>query len=152
LAERLAPYVRHELVPFAAGVYALDQTRLDPVAGLLEPLRGLPRTDPTLLAGTLAGIFDLRRQQWQTLVPTDDPHVNERVSARSLVATLPVGSLILADLSYFGFKWFDDRTDAGYLWLSRLGVRRLSGEPLLRRGQGGHHPDDVRDGAGASVI
>jgi hypothetical protein len=28
--------------------------------------------------------------------------------------------LILADLGYFGFEWFDDLTDRGYLWVSRL--------------------------------
>jgi hypothetical protein len=120
LAERLAPYVQHDLVPFAAGVYALDQTRLDPVARLLEPLRGLPCADPALLPGTLAGVFDLRRQQWQSIHLTADPHVNERTAARSLVADLPAGSLLLADLGYFGFKWFDELTDAGVWWLSRL--------------------------------
>lgn len=120
LAERLAPYEQHDLVPFAAGVYALDQTRLDPVARLLEPLRGLPCKDSALLPGSVAGVFDLRRQQWQTLHLTDDPQVNERTSARALVATLPAGSLILADLGYFGFTWFDALTDAGYRWVSRL--------------------------------
>lgn len=39
--------------------------------------------------------------------------------ARTLVELLPAGSLILADLGYFGFQWFDDLTDAGYWWLSR---------------------------------
>jgi hypothetical protein len=120
LAERLAPYVQAELVPFAAGVYAIDQTRLDPVARKLPVLRSLPATDSTLLPGTLAGVFDLRRQQWHTLQLTDDPHENERVPARSMVADLPVGSLVLADLGYFGFHWFDDLTDAGHYWLSRL--------------------------------
>ena len=47
----------------------------------------------------------------------------EQLHARDLVAGLPTKSLILADLGYFGFAWFDDLTDAGYYWLSRLRAR-----------------------------
>jgi hypothetical protein len=41
------------------------------------------------------------------------------VAARDLAATLRPGTLVVADLGYFGFKWFDDLTEAGYFWLSR---------------------------------
>jgi hypothetical protein len=37
-----------------------------------------------------------------------------------LISGLPKRSLILADLASFGFAWFDDLTDAGYFWLSRM--------------------------------
>jgi hypothetical protein len=120
LTERRAPYAAADLVPFAAGVYALDQTTLDPVARMLPALRGLPAGDPALLAGRLDGVFDLRRQQWYHLAITADPHQNEKVAARSLLQGLPTGALILADLGYFGFRWFDELTDAGYFWLSRM--------------------------------
>ena len=120
LSDRLAPYVQTDLAPFASAVYALDQTRLDPVARLLAPHRSLSLKDPALLAGTLAGVFDLRCQQWQSLTLTADPHQNERTTARSLITALPAGSLILADLGYFGFRWFDEVTEQGYSWLSRL--------------------------------
>lgn len=33
---------------------------------------------------------------------------------------LPAGTLILADLGYFGFAWFDWLTEHGYWWVSRL--------------------------------
>jgi len=37
-----------------------------------------------------------------------------------LLEALAPGSLILADLGYFGFPWFDDLTDQGFFWVSRL--------------------------------
>ncbi|MGH2585480.1 MAG: transposase, partial [Dehalococcoidia bacterium] len=49
-----------------------------------------------------------------------DPHQREQVGARGLLAHVRPGTLILADLGYFGFAWFDDLTAPGYFWLSRL--------------------------------
>ena len=40
--------------------------------------------------------------------------------ARDLAAQMPVGTLLVADLGYFGFAWFDWLTERGYHWLSRL--------------------------------
>jgi hypothetical protein len=118
LAARRAPDAT--LAPFASGVYALDQTALDPVARLLPPLRPLPDGDPGLLPGKLNAVFDLRRQLWHRVAYTADARENERVAAPEMVADLPLGSLVIADLGYFGFRWFDELTDAGYAWLSRL--------------------------------
>jgi hypothetical protein len=118
LAERVAPYAATELAPFAAAVVVLDETTLDPVARHLPALRGAAPT--ACLPGKVAGVFDLRTQLWHHLVVTDAPHQNEKVLARDLVATLPAQSLIVADLGYFGFPWFDELTDAGHFWISRL--------------------------------
>lgn len=121
LADRLAtwPVVgAHDLAPFARAVVAVDETTLDPVARALPAVRGT--SGSARLPGKLAGVFALRTQQWRTVRTTPDPHQNERVLARELVAGLPVHSLILADLGYFGFAWFDDLTDVGHYWVSRL--------------------------------
>jgi len=120
LATRLAPYAQRTLAPFATEVVALDQTTLDQVARWLPALRGAPAGDAHLLPGKLAGLFDLRRQQWRTLLPIANVPQNEKVAAPELLADLPKGSLILADLGYFAFAWFDRLTDAGQFWLSRL--------------------------------
>jgi hypothetical protein len=120
LAERLAAYADTGLAAFAAGVYALDETTLDRVARRLPALRGLPPGAPALLPGKLAGLLDLRRQQWARVEYLADAQQNERVAARDLVQALPPGSLVLADLGYFGFAWFDWLSAAGYWWVSRL--------------------------------
>lgn len=120
LADRLTATATATLAPFATEVVALDQTTLDQLARRLPALRDVPAGDARLLPGKLAGLFDIRRQQWRTVQPIADPQQNEKVTARDLVATLPSGSLILADLGYFGFAWFDWLTDHDYYWISRL--------------------------------
>ena len=120
LHDRLAPFVQKDLAPFASEVVALDQTALDPIARKLPALRGVPKGDKRLLPGKLAGLFDLRRQQWARVEYIPDPDQNEKVAARGMVAGLAKGALILADLGYFGFAWFDHLTDQGHWWISRL--------------------------------
>lgn len=120
LAERISVAVTASLASFAAGVYALDETTLDRIARKLPALRDVPPGDKRLLPGKLAGLFDLRRQLWVTVRFQADPHQNEKVLARTLVEGLAQGSLLLADLGYFGFAWFDWLTDQKYWWVSRL--------------------------------
>src|SRR5579884_4167244 len=120
LATRLDRYAQTTLAPFATEVFALDETTLDRLARRLPALRGLPPDDPQLLGGTLTGLFDLRRQLWHRVRYRTDWRQNEKVLAREMVEALPPGSLILADLGYFGFAWFDHVTDAGYHWISRM--------------------------------
>jgi hypothetical protein len=120
LASRIAPFVETGLAPFACEVVALDAFALDTIARLLPPLRGLPAGDPALVAGKVAALFALRRQQWRTVASREQTLQNEKVAARSMLKGLAAGALLLADLGYFGFQWFDDLTDQGYFWLSRL--------------------------------
>ena len=79
-------------------------------------LRDVPKGDPQLLPGKMAGLFDVRCQQWRYL--QFHPHQNEKVGACAFVADLPAQTLILADLGYFGlFDWLTAKNDYG---LSRL--------------------------------
>lgn len=114
LAQRVSPWTRHEVAPRAAGVYVLDETTLDPLA------RRLSGAAQRRLPGQVAGRFNVRTQLWERLLFTPDPHQNEKVFARALLVGLPRGSLILADLGYFAFRWFDDLTAAGYWFVTRL--------------------------------
>jgi hypothetical protein len=120
LAARLAPYRDWTLASFAADVVALDATTLDQIARRLPALRPVPPGDDRLLPGKLSCAFDLRRQQFRQVQYCADPHQNEKVTARALLAGLAPGTLLLADLGYFAFAWFDALTDAGYWWISRL--------------------------------
>lgn len=120
LAERLKGVVSDRLAPFAEQVVCIDESTLDAMSRRLPAMRDIPQGDSRLLPGKMAGVFDVRRQQWQSVRFQPDPHQNEKVMARDLVAELPAGTLVVADLGYFGFAWFDWLTDSGYHWLSRL--------------------------------
>ena len=120
LAQRLQGVVPEKLAPFAGDVVCIDESTLDSVSRTLPALREIPAGDSRLLPGKLAGVFDLRNQQWRTVKFQPNPCQNEKVLARELAADLPAGTLVLADLGYFGFAWFDWLTDRGCHWLSRL--------------------------------
>ena len=120
LRARVEPWQDRTLAPFATDVVAIDETTLDPVARTLPRLREVAVGDHALLPGKIAGCFDVRRQLWTTITLIDDPHQNEKVAARDLRAELQPGTLLLADMGYFSFRWFDELTDMGHFWISRV--------------------------------
>ena len=86
------------LAPFASQVVALDETTLDALHRWCPDLRGLPVGCAQLLVGKLAGLFDLRAQQWLRLQFREDVLANCKVGVLLLLDGLAPGSLILADL------------------------------------------------------
>lgn len=119
LEERLQPYLQ-PIATFFSEVVAIDETTLDQVARHLPLLRAVTDGDTQLLAGNLAGIFDIRLQQWRYVEHIPDPQENEKVAAPALLEHLQRGALILMDLGFFSFAWFDQLTQEGYFWISRL--------------------------------
>lgn len=111
------------LAPFATQVVALDETTLDALHRWCPDLRDLPAGCAHLLVGKLAGLFDLRAQQWLRIQFRDDVLANCKVGVLLLLDCVAPGSLILADLGYFSFPWFDYLTNQGYWWISRLRER-----------------------------
>lgn len=107
------------LASWASELVALDESTLDKVARKTPDLREIPPTSSELLGGKITALFDLRRQLLRRVLVHDSGTQNERVAARDAVADLPPKSLIVSDLGYFGFAWFDHLTNAGQFWVSR---------------------------------
>lgn len=120
LAQRLAPYEDRSLASFAAEVVSIDEMRLDPLARTLPVLKDGKPVAPGQLPGKLATRFNIRTQLFEKVEFVEKATQNEKVLARWLIEGLPKGSLVLADLGYFGFAWFDELTKKGMFWISRL--------------------------------
>jgi Transposase DDE domain len=128
LAQWLQPalqayHQRHAaLAPFARDVVALDEMHLDQVKRRLPILRHFKKGDLELLPGKLVALFDVRLQQWRAIAYVEKATQNGREQAKALLSSLRAGTLILADLGYFGFEWFDQLTELGYSWISRVKI------------------------------
>jgi hypothetical protein len=111
------------LAPFATEVFALDQTTLDAVRRACQDVRTEEKGSPRLIVGKLLGFFDLRRQQWRRILFRDDAFVNEKHLVEELFGGIQPGTLILADLGFFSFAFFDWLGDLECWWLSRVRER-----------------------------
>jgi hypothetical protein len=120
LATHLAGHCAVAGARFAPGVYALDQTVLDPVNAQMKLLRGLRKGDHRRLPGALGCVFDVRRQLFTKVEFSPEAMQNEKPAAPGLVVGLPRGSLLLFDLGYFSFAWLDYLLDAGFQFVCRL--------------------------------
>lgn len=118
LKERLKPYELRGPASFAEEVVALDQSTLEKVARMLPALKEVNPKE--LVAGKIAGLFDVRAQQWRRVMHIEEANENEKVSAKEMLSGLAPGAMVLFDLGYFGFEWFDHLTDSGYHYLSRM--------------------------------
>src|SRR5437588_1174041 len=116
-----AYHQRHAtLAAFASEVVALDEMHLDQVSRRLPILRHLKKGDMQLLPGKLVALFDVRLQQWRTIDYIAQAKQNGMQEARALLGSVKQGALLLADLGYFCFQWFDELTEMGYSWISRV--------------------------------
>src|SRR5947209_8822630 len=108
------------LASFATEVVALDEMHLDQVKRRLPILRHFKKGDLQLLPGKLVALFDVRLQQWRAIDYIEQATTNGMEQAKALLGSLKPGALLLADLGYFGFEWFDKLTELGYSWISRV--------------------------------
>jgi Transposase DDE domain len=122
LAQRLGPggALPADLAPFASEIVALDETTWDQMQRHLPSQRALPDGHADLLPGKLAARFNLRTQQWDFLQFRQDAHANCKWQCWTLLADLAVGSLLLFDLGYFSFPWFDYLTQLHFWFICRL--------------------------------
>lgn len=108
------------IAPFAPDIVALDETILDQVARRLPMLRSVAKGATVLIPGKLVALFSVRTQQWRRIHFEANSLQDEKVSARLMLHGLARGTLLLFDLGYFCFQWFDDLTRLGFWYISRL--------------------------------
>jgi hypothetical protein len=120
LFELSAPFEDRSLAPFASEVIALDESILDPKKRWTNDLRDVPTGSKDLLAGRLSCLFDIRRQCWRRIEFLRSAKANCQVHAKEMIKDLPTKTLLLFDLGYYNFEWFDGLTRSDFWWISRV--------------------------------
>lgn len=108
------------LAPFATEVVAVDDTTLDQVRRLLPDPKTGTVTAQRVLPGKLTSLFDVRRQLFRAVLPTQAAHRNPKQPMDQVRELVPAGTLLLLDLGYFSFRLFDDLTDDGLWFVTKL--------------------------------
>lgn len=119
LRQRFAAVCDVPYAPFASEILALDHSTLDAVLRKLKLFRGLARTDPVLLPGQLATLFDVRRQLFYQVEFWPDAKRNEKHNVTHWLDLLPEKTLLLFDLGFYAFHWFDALTAREIYFVSR---------------------------------
>lgn len=96
-----------------AACYALDGTTLEALFRKLNSLRERPEAP---LAGHLAAVVDLVSHLPVRFWWAEDPATNDKTCVPEVLAWLPGNSLVVMDLGYFAFAFFDALTASGR-WL-----------------------------------
>lgn len=114
---RPLPALLQALQPRFSACYALDGTILEALFRKLKTLREVTQAP---LAGQLALLCDLATRLPAKLFYTDDPGANDKAILPRLLDWLPINSLLVFDLGFFAFTFFDDLTAKQCWFCSRL--------------------------------
>lgn len=119
IAERTRPLppLLQTVQPRFSACYALDGTILE---ALFRKLKALREVAEAPFAGQLAVVCDLATHLPAKLWYTEDSGANDKAILPRLLAWLPTNSLLVFDLGFFAFTFFDDLTAAGSWFVTRL--------------------------------
>jgi hypothetical protein len=114
---RPLPPLLQAVQPRFSACYALDGTILE---ALFRKLKALREVAQAPFAGQLAVVCDLATRLPAKLFYTDDPGVNDKAVLPRLLAWLPCDSLVVFDLGFFAFTFFDALTAKQCWFCTRL--------------------------------
>lgn len=109
--------VWQEVASRFAALLAMDGTTLEALRKQAGVLRG---REGTVLGGKALVLVDLStlRPWWARF--TEEVSANEKRFAAEILAAVPEGGLLVYDLGLFSFAWFDDFTQQGKYFVTRL--------------------------------
>jgi len=87
---------------------------------LRQKAQSLRQREGLVLAGKMMVMVEAfsHRPLWQLY--TEDAQANDKRFAAEILAVLPVGGLVVCDLGFFSFPWFDDLTDQDKYFVTRM--------------------------------
>jgi len=113
---RPVPGVLARLQSRFAACYALDGTTLEALFRKLQALQDIAEAP---LAGHLGAVCDLVTHLPVKVWYAESPSTNDKAFLPALLAWLPQNSLLVFDLGYFAFTFFDALTEAGSWFVTR---------------------------------
>lgn len=122
-----------------ARIAVVDGSTLEAVRKKTQTLHAQPGV---VLAGRMMVMVEAftHRPLWQLY--TEDAAANDKRFAAEILAALPVGGLLVFDLGFFSFLWFDDFTEQQKGFVTRL-RQKTAYRPTQVLSQGPHYRDEV---------
>lgn len=109
-----------ELAPWAAGIYAVDDTTLDALMRKTAALQAHPKGAMETLGGRLSCAVDLRTGLLEEVLYDPDAGTNEKPHFGKLLEVMGTNNLFVLDLGYFSFPLFDRLTEGGNFFVTRM--------------------------------
>jgi Transposase DDE domain len=97
-------------------LWAADGSTLEALRRKLKELG----EQETPLGGKMLAVVDLFTRRPQQTWYTEQARANDKSFCRQLLEALPVGGLVVFDLGWFGFPFFDQLTADGKFFITRL--------------------------------
>lgn len=110
------PLVEGSLQARFTALWAADGSTLEALRRKLKELR----EGETPLGGKMMGVVDLFTRRPRHTWYTSDSKANDKTFCEQLLEALPVGGLVVLDLGWFSFPFFDKLTEAGKYFVTRL--------------------------------
>lgn len=114
---RPQPALFRRLSSHFTGFYALDGSTLE---ALFRKLKALQEQADAPLAGHIVAAVDLLTHLPAAVWWADDPSSNDKALLPQVKQWLKASTLMVFDLGYFAFTWFDDLTQSQVSFVTRL--------------------------------
>jgi hypothetical protein len=100
-----------------SAIWIADGSTLEELRRQLKVLRDEPKT---VLAGKMMAVVELLTHRPLKFSYDLNPKANDKTFDQWLLQQLPPGGLLVFDLGFFKFPWFDQFTEQGKYFLTRL--------------------------------
>jgi|SRR5262245_60526953 len=116
VTQTTAPGAADALQARFSTLWAADGSTLEALRRKLKELR----EQDTPLGGKMLVVVDLLTRRPQHTWYTEDARANDKSFCHRLLEALPVGGLVVFDLGWFGFPFFDQLSADGKFFVTRL--------------------------------
>ena len=135
---RIVPVGWEQVESKFAAVWLADGSTLEALVKKLPLLK----EQKSPLGGRMMMMVDAWSLRPMAAWYTEDQHANDKTWCDVLLAKLPVNGLLVFDMGFFSFVWFDAFTDAGKWFVTRL-RQKTAYQVVKVLSQGHHYRDEI---------